>query len=190
MAIVSAFLTTKVLSIASEIRSLRNRLSILQAELDHDNDEVKALNEQTDEYERKWADEDTTSFIAEAVRKATPSRPPSLDELLTAYEKEHERLNGFEASSLKEKYPEFVAAVNSKPPASRFVFPADFGAALGPLLFNKRSRERAVWKELSVKSEKISDRVDLEELRKNELTQQISSISLPRYLKFGFGVLA
>lgn len=185
VAIVGAFFTTKVLSVSSEIRSLRNRLKLVRAEMDHRERLMGGYQEEMDVLEAKWAKQDVDRFL-ERKKRDFLSPLPTLDELSSDYKKLNS-LNRFESTVLENEFPKFLETLKAMKqrgaggPAGSI--PAHIGVSL------LRGDERKVWNESFAKWEGESDALGWDRARFKELEAQLSAVSYPPYIKLGFLVL-
>lgn len=185
VAIVAAFFTTKVLSIASEIRSLRNRLKLVNADMDHREGLMRGYQGEMDTLEARWAKQDIGRFLHRKKRDFF-SPLPTLDELKTDYR----RLNGlnkFESDELDREFPKFVEIMNALKLGNDEVPLGSIPAHIGVSLL--RGDERKAWNEVFGKWQSESDALGWDRTRSEELETQLSAIAYPPYIKLGFLVL-
>lgn len=186
VAIVGAFFTTKVLSVSSEIRSLRNRLKLVKAEMDHRERLMRGYQGEMDAFEAKWAKQDVDRFL-ERKKRDFLSPIPTLDELKADYRKLN-ALNRFEGEVLENEFPKFLEALKTlrqggSAGAPVGVIPAHIGVSL------LRGDERRAWNETFEKWNAESEAIGWDRARFEELETQLSLIAYPPYIKLGFLVL-
>ena len=208
VAIVAAFFTTKILSIASERKTLSNRVKLLTKEIEQRNHIVEMYQKDIDRIWFKWAGETVDPFLEDAKYDANPDSPPSLEELIDAFKQKESRTpNQYEQGLLERKYAVFVDEVKKlakEREEARKAFAKSPYSVLGQLFGATRElrmlttrlklpeqvrREVEELEKAEDKQEEELKAVALLELRKNEYEEQSQSISFPKYVWFGFSSL-
>lgn len=87
VAIVAAFFTTKILTIASESRTVRNHIKLLEAEVEKRQQFADAIQNDIEATERRWAKQTVKDFYNELYRKFKRGSVPTLDEIYRKFEK-------------------------------------------------------------------------------------------------------
>lgn len=208
VAIVAAFFTTKILSIASEKSTLLNRVKLLTKEIEQRNEVVETYQEDIDRIWFKWAEETVEPFLEDIKYEVNPDSPPSVEELIDLF-KETERRdpNEYEQELLKKKYSAFVEKVKEiakeREEARKALYKSPYsvvGQLFGVtrelrLLTTKLKLPEEMRREVE-KLDKAYDKqeeelkaISLLELRKTEYEEQLKSVSFPKYIWLGFGSL-
>jgi hypothetical protein len=185
VAIVGAFFTTKVLSVSSEMRSLRNRLKLVKAEMDHREGLMRGYQEEMDVLEAKWAKQDVGRFL-ERKKRDLLAPIPTLGELQADYKKLNS-LNRFESRVLEDEFPKFLEALRMMKERGAGTPGGHIPAHIGVSLL--RGDERKAWNESFEKWEAESDALGWDKARFKELEAQLSGLAYPPYIKLGFLVL-
>lgn len=208
VAIVAAFFTTKILSIASEKSTLLNRVKLLTKEIEQRNQVVETYQEDIDRIWFKWADETVEPFLEDIKYDVSPDSPPSVEELIDLF-KETERRdpNQYEQELLKKKYSAFVEKVKEvakeREEARKALYKSPYnvvGQLFGVtrelrLLTTKLKLPEEVQREVETldkaydKQEEELKAISLLKLRKMEYEEQLKSVSFPKHIWFGFASL-
>jgi len=209
VAIVAAFFTTKILSIASEKSVLLNRIRLLTKEIEQRNRVVETYQEDIDRIWFKWAEETVEPFLEDVKYDVNPDSPPSSEELIDLFKQnQHRDPNQYERQLLEKKYSAFVEKVKKvakeREEARKALYKSPY-SVVGQLFGVTRElrllttrlklpeevrREAEELDKAYDKQEEELKAMSLLELRKSEYEEQLESISFPKYIWFGFSSLA
>lgn len=188
IALVGAFFTTKVLTIASERRSLRSRSELLAKEIGANEQKESAIISSLDELQTKWANEDVTAFYRGKLDEGETEAPPSLKNLKSEFKGEGQ-LNSFEELELENQYDAFAKAYKPRSVLSGLSQSLAGISALTLLPSGLRKSEREEYHRDTENLRKLREELAVQRVRGAELDNQLRLSSFPRYTLFGFGVL-
>lgn len=206
VAIVCAFFTTKILSIASERKVISNRVEMLKKEIGQRRKLVDIYQEEIDSIGFKWAEEEVRPFLEKVQYDVDSENPPSLEDLIRLFEEEEDRVpNYYERELLKKKYSEFlnmVQAIAKEREAERQASEKSPFAGLGALFGLSRTMRRftlvnlkppgVVMREAERLDEVLdkrieeSSRIAILENQKKDSESQLRALSFPKYVTLGF----
>jgi len=114
-AIVGAFFTTKILTIASEKRTLQNHVEQLKREISEREQEMKKAQEDVDEIEEDMAVEHIDILEDEFMSLVDVEHPPSVSDMCALFEEISNRPpDKYEKKAIERMHPRFAEQVNEE----------------------------------------------------------------------------
>jgi hypothetical protein len=205
VAIVAAFFTAKILSIASEKQTLKNRTSVIDAELANRRALHSSYKEKIDSIRRQWAEESVSRFADRLKlfwKIGKLDHAPSMEEILWVFNKEEKREpDADEMQVLQTRYASLKSEIEEAMEKNRrereqpslFAMPRfpEVRLPLSPEIALESARaERANFIDLKSKYEHESNSITILEGTKKTYQDQIKALAFPPYAIFGFLSLA
>jgi hypothetical protein len=199
VAIVSAFFTTKILSISSEKRTLQNRVSVINSELDSRKKLLSEHRSEIDSIRTKWAEERVTDFVKGylSLMDEKLSNVPQIDELFAVFaEWRGRQANEYEKHILHSRYPSLKSEIEERIAKRKEMSTLSKILTSFPVLSLPVASSLASTRAEADRLAKLDDEYEgqfntiaILEGTKARYEEQIEALAFPRFAKFGLGSL-
>lgn len=201
VAIVGAFFTAKILSIASEKQTLRNRMSVIDAELLNRKKLQAEYKAKIDSIRRQWAEESVTKFfdwLKLSWSVGEFKEPPTIETVFGFFnEKEKREPDNDEKQIIQSRYSSLKSEIEKQiqkekeerehPSLIARLRPLEVGIPVLPEVALESARaEAANMRDLRSKYEQETNSITIQEGTKKIYRDQINALAFPAYAIFGF----